>query len=70
MRYGNTGWEPPEVLDLVDAARFLRCSTRHLWTLARAGKVPHQKLGTLYRFSRDELTRFLSPKPSKEGGDE
>lgn len=51
--------EAAEVLDLAEAARFLKISERHAWRLARAGELPHRRLGNLYRFSRGELRDFM-----------
>jgi len=49
-----------EVLNLSEAAAFIRVSAKTLGDLARAGKVPGQKVGREWRFSRSALERWLS----------
>jgi PTS system nitrogen regulatory IIA component len=50
---------PNDVLTLAEAARFLRISERSCWELARRGELPHRRIGTLYRFSKDQLKQFV-----------
>lgn len=59
--------EAAEVLDLAEAARFLKVSERHAWRLARAGRLPHRRLGVLYRFTRGELLAFLRKEGASNG---
>lgn len=44
-----------EVLTLHAAAKLLQVSEKTLWTEARAGRVPHFRIGKQYRFVRAEL---------------
>ena len=48
-----------EVLTLSEAAQFLRVSERTLWSRAKANDVPHAKVGSQYRFTRGQLTKWL-----------
>lgn len=48
------------LLDVGEVARMLRCSTRHVYRMADAGRMPHPlKLGTLVRWRRAELVAWL-----------
>jgi nitrogen PTS system EIIA component len=46
---------PAEVLTLFDAAKLLQVSEKTLSAQARAGAVPHFRIGKQYRFNRQEL---------------
>ncbi len=49
-----------ELLSLREAAAFLGCSERHLWTLARRrGEVPHVQLGGRIMFSVRHLRAWI-----------
>lgn len=47
-----------EVLTLHAAAKLLQVSEKTLWSEAKAGKVPHFKIGKQYRFVRAELLNW------------
>lgn len=49
----------PEVLDIAGAATLLRVSRSSLYKLAAEGKIPGQKVGGQWRFSRATLLRWL-----------
>ena len=58
-----------ELLDVKDVARLLGgCSTRHVYRLADAGRMPCPiKLGTLVRWRRSELQAWIdSGCPSRQ----
>jgi excisionase family DNA binding protein len=43
-----------------EAARLLSVSTRTLWSLRAAGKIPYVRIAaTGIRYSRDDLIRFI-----------
>jgi excisionase family DNA binding protein len=49
----------PEVMTLVEAAKFLRVCGHTLSKHARDGKVPGQRIGREWRFLRSELEAHL-----------
>lgn len=49
----------PEVMTLVEAARFLRVSERTLGQLAKDQRAPHTRVGNQFRFSRAQLLAWL-----------
>lgn len=61
----RAGQEMPLVesalLDVGQVASLLRCSQRHVYRLADAGRMPRPlKLGSLVRWRRDELLQWIS----------
>ena len=52
--------EPHAVLNLVEAAAFLRVSERTLGEMARLGRVPCQRAGREWRFLQTALTEWLT----------
>jgi excisionase family DNA binding protein len=49
------------MLDIQDVAVLLKCSRRHVYRMADAGKMPAPlKLGALVRWDRDTLTRWIA----------
>ncbi len=48
-----------EILNVEEAADFLRLSTKSVYKHARYGALPHQRIGSKYIFLRSELIRFL-----------
>ena len=48
-----------EVLDAVEAAKFLKVSRDTLYGLARRRLVPHKRLGRQIRFHRKVLEEFI-----------
>jgi excisionase family DNA binding protein len=52
--------EPPVLLDVQAVAQLLGCSTRHVYRLADAGRMPaSRRLGRLIRWSRLELLDWI-----------
>lgn len=51
--------DKPEVLTLKQAAELLQLCTLTVSKLAKAGKIPHQKIGREYRFARTTLMRWI-----------
>lgn len=51
---------PPEVLRISEAAAYLRIGEKLLRRLAREGRVPCQRMGDGFRFSRAALDSWLS----------
>lgn len=49
-----------EVLDLRDAASYLRITERLLYRLARQGKIPCAKISSLWRFQKSKLDQWLA----------
>jgi len=49
------------LLDVRAVATMLDCSSRHVYRLADAGRMPRPvKLGSLVRWSRDEISQWLA----------
>jgi len=67
---GPEGGAQAEMLDVKAVARLLSCSTRHVYRLADAGRMPcPRKLGALVRWSRTELAAWIAAGcPTMEGG--
>ena len=49
----------PEVMTIDDLARYLQVSKSSLYKLAQEGRVPGQKVGRHWRFSKDAVDRWL-----------
>jgi excisionase family DNA binding protein len=47
------------MLDVKNAADFLNLSTETIRILARANKIPAAKIGRQWRFSEDDLIKFI-----------
>lgn len=58
--YSFQPYDPPEVMNVEQAAQFLQVEPRHVIELAEAGKLPGRKLGPVWRFSREALVQWLS----------
>ena len=57
----GTGTTNAALLDVEGVASLLNCSTRHLYRLADAGRMPRPvKLGSLVRWNRDTLETWLA----------
>lgn len=48
-----------DVLTLYEASQLLKVSEKTLANEARAGNVPHRRIGKQYRFLRSELLAFV-----------
>lgn len=53
---------PPLALRAPDAARALGVGVRHLWTLTKAGEIPHVRLGAATVYPVDALREWLDRK--------
>lgn len=58
--YSFRAYDPPEIMDEEEAARFLQVDAKTIVELAEAGKLPGKRLGKVWRFSRDALVAWLS----------
>ncbi len=53
--------EEVRLLDVNAVAQFLSCSTRHVYRLTDAGRMPRpRKLGTLVRWDHQELEKWVA----------
>ena len=51
----------PALLDVREVSKLLACSTRHVYRLCDAGRMPAAvKLGSLVRWNRDSLTTWIA----------
>ena len=51
---------PPEILTIAEAAKYLRISLSSLYKLAQDGKIPAQKVGKHWRFHKQTLTDWVA----------
>lgn len=51
--------EVPEILTSQEAAEYLRTTKSSLFELIRDKKIKAARIGKNYRFSRDELRKFI-----------
>jgi len=58
--YSFQPYDPPEVMNAEQAARFLQVDEEVVIELAEVGKLPGRKLGAAWRFSREALVAWLS----------
>jgi excisionase family DNA binding protein len=58
--YSFQPYDPPEVMNVDQAAQFLQIEAKNVIELAEAGKLPGKKLGPAWRFSREALVAWLS----------
>lgn len=57
----RTRCEPSAMLDVKGVAAMLGCSTRHIYRLSDAGRMPRPvKLGALVRWSRAAVEQWIS----------
>lgn len=59
----------PLLLSPQQASRALAISERTLWSLTKAGKVPHIRIGKLVRYSVDGLKQYIERAGKKNCGD-
>ena len=60
---------PPEVMNVREAAAYLGVSLRTMYNLAAGGKVPAVKVSGLWRFSREDLKAWLAEQGRANLGD-
>ena len=51
--------DPPQVMTIDDLAAYLQVAKSTLYKLAQEGKVPGQKVGKHWRFSKTAIDRWL-----------
>jgi excisionase family DNA binding protein len=56
----NERHAPPALLDANQASKFLSVPASWILAEARAGRIPHVRLGRYVRFSRDELLAWIA----------
>ena len=57
----GTPREPSLLIDVQEVARLLKCSARHVWRLADAGRMPRPyKVGALCRWDRAAIERWVT----------
>lgn len=59
--------EPPQVMTIDDLAAYLQIAKSTLYKLAQEGKVPGQKVGKHWRFSRTAIDEWLKSWDQKVG---
>ena len=58
--YSFQPYDPPEVMNVEQAADFLQIDEAVVLEMAEAGKLPGRKLGAAWRFSRAALVTWLA----------
>ncbi|MDP1769698.1 MAG: helix-turn-helix domain-containing protein [Nitrospirota bacterium] len=58
----------PEIMTAQEVAALLRVTAHHVRDLAKAGELPHMRIGTEFRFVREELVARFN-QPTEKGGD-
>ena len=56
----------PEVMTIHEVSEYLRIPITSLYRLAQSGKVPCQKVGRHWRFSREAIGRWLNENPLRD----
>ncbi len=51
--------EPPQIMTIEEASRYLRIPLSSFYKLAQDGKVPCQKVGRHWRFRKEAIDRWL-----------
>lgn len=55
-----------DIIDSLDCASLLRCTTEQVEELARAGEIPGLKIGRSWLFVRSDLLAYLAEKARRE----
>ncbi|MCL2609177.1 MAG: PTS sugar transporter subunit IIA [Treponema sp.] len=55
-----------EILTIEEVAQYLRVSERTVYEWAQKGEIPAGKIGTIWRFKRDEVLRWVNERISGE----
>ena len=55
----HNGFFDNEIMNVKQAAQFLRVSDKTVYEKSKTGIIPHQRIGSKYIFLRSELVRFL-----------
>ena len=59
---------PPDVMTIEQLSAYLQIAKSTLYKLAQEGKVPGQKVGKHWRFSRDAIDEWLKTNPKESTG--
>ncbi len=57
--------DPPQVMTIDELAAYLQVAKSTLYKLAQEGKVPGQKVGKHWRFSKTAIDRWLEDPASE-----
>lgn len=61
VRAAPRDWEDvPVVLRVEEVAGLLRCDPSTVYSMVRAGELPHRRVGRVLRFDRDKLAAWLA----------
>jgi len=62
--------DPPKVMTIDELAAYLQVAKSTLYKLAQEGKVPGQKVGKHWRFSREAIDEWIANRdqPKRNGG--
>jgi len=64
--YSFQAYDPPEVMNVEQAARFLQAEEAVVIEMADSGELPGRRLGGVWRFSRTALVAWLAqPEPGR-----
>jgi len=55
-----------EILNVDEAAQYLRCSKSNLYHRVKAGTIPHVKMGGRILFKKDDLYSWLGSAGAQE----
>ncbi len=60
--------EPEQVMTIDELSAYLKVAKSTLYKLAQEGKVPGQKVGKHWRFSRPAIDEWLRSQPKESTG--
>ena len=66
-RYGDLEVDTPEVMTIEELGEYLQVAKSTLYKLAQDGKVPGQKVGKHWRFSKSAIDSWLSERGPEQG---
>lgn len=63
--------EPQQVMTIDELAAYLKVAKSTLYKLAQEGRVPAQKVGKHWRFSREAIDEWIANRdqPKRSGGE-
>ena len=56
-----------ETLTVQELAKYLRVSRQTIYTMIRAGKLPHFRIGNKVRFKKADIDAMTNTKPTNQG---
>ena len=65
VRFERGAGKPTAVLDVHEAAAYLAVTEGTVYRLARAGELPHVRIGRAVRFRVEDLDRYLEERTSR-----